>query len=275
MILDCHIHSSVGKPNPKRLMAEMKQGGIDGGVVISLPPACFVHFKGPNKPQQRLETVMKWTAGAKTLFPFYWIDPTEKDAVAQVKAAVKAGIAGFKTICNHFYPGDTAAMDTYRDIAKANKPLLFHSGILWDGQNSSKYNRPAEFEALIDVPKLRFALAHISWPWVDECIALYGKFQAAHASRPDPSCEMFIDTTPGTPEIYRREALTKIFTVGYRVADNVLFGTDASTGEYGYEWAKVWLCRDQDIYRSVNLDQAGQDKVFYKNLLRFLGRKAI
>lgn len=28
---------------------------------------------------------------------------------------------------------------------------------------------------------------------------------------------MFLDLTPGTPEIYRRDLLTKLFTIGYDV----------------------------------------------------------
>jgi hypothetical protein len=106
--------------------------------------------------------------------------------------------------------------------------MLFHSGILYDGRDTSRYNRPAEFECLLDVPGLRFAMAHISWPWCDEMIALYGKFQAAHGSRADVP-ELFIDTTPGTPAIYRRDALTKVFTVGFDVKHNVLFGSDSVT----------------------------------------------
>ena len=71
---------------------------------------------------------------------------------------------------------------------------------------------------------MRFSLAHISWPWCDELIAAYGKILNASASRADYRGEMFVDITPGTPTIYRREALTKLFTVGYDIQDNVIFG---------------------------------------------------
>jgi predicted TIM-barrel fold metal-dependent hydrolase len=207
------------------------------------------------------------------LYPFYWIDPTEGDALEQVRRAVLQGIKGFKVICNHFYPGDAKAMPVYRAIAEANRPLMFHSGILWDGTSSSKYNRPSEFEAMIDVPKLRFSLAHISWPWVDECLAVYGKFQHTRATRKDVSCEMFIDTTPGTPPIYRREALTKIFTIGYNVADNVWFGSDGCSSWYTMDWVPPLIKGDTEIYESIGLDAAARDKVFHKNLLRFIGEQ--
>ena len=58
-------------------------------------------------------------------------------------------------------------MKVYNEIAKHEKPVLFHSGILWDGLNSSSTTSP-RFEALLEVNGLKFALAHVSWPWHDE-----------------------------------------------------------------------------------------------------------
>ncbi len=115
-------------------------------------------------------------------------------------------------MCSRFYPGDSRAIKVYKAIAERRKPILFHSGILFDGQDSSRFNRPFEFEALINIEGLRFALAHISWPWHDECIAVYGKLLCVRNSRPGVMDEMFIDTTPGTPAIYREEVLTKLLS---------------------------------------------------------------
>jgi predicted TIM-barrel fold metal-dependent hydrolase len=163
-------------------------------------------------------------------------------------------------------------MDIWRKIAAAGKPMLFHSGILWDGTVSSKYCRPVEFEAMLDVPKLRFALAHISWPWVDECLAVYGKFQQALAKRPELSCEMFIDCTPGTPPIYRKEALTKIWTIGYMLENNVLFGTDGGNRHYPREWKATRLAIDDAIYDELALKPEIRQKIYHGNLLRWLGK---
>ena len=63
-----------------------------------------------------------------------------------------------------------------KEIAKLNVPVIFHTGILWDGRVSSNYNRPLHWESLLPITNLRFSMGHCSWPWVDECIALYGKF---------------------------------------------------------------------------------------------------
>ncbi len=274
MILDAHVHSKEGPVEQARFLAELKACGVDGAVITSLRPKCFKAVGHTASPEERLKLILEWTKGAPTLFPFYYLDPTEPSAVKQVKRASKAGIAGFKIICTHFYPGDRRAMETYAAIAETGRPILFHSGILWDGTNSSKYQRPSEFEAMLDVPKVKFALAHISWPWVDECIAVYGKFESALRTRGDLSCEMFIDLTPGTPRIYREEALRKIFTVGYQVADNVLFGTDGTTLWYPTDWAPYWIRRDNEIYDSIRLAKDVRRKVFTGNLKRFLGLDA-
>ncbi len=109
--------------------------------------------------------------------------------------------------------------------------------------NKSTYCHLLEYECLLEVDNLRFALAHVSWPWHDTAIALYGKFLNAMTKR-NIRCEMFIDTTPGTPEIYREEVLTKLYRVGYDVADNVMFGTDSSANSYNTKWSLDWQQRD-------------------------------
>ena len=287
MILDGHIHIGRGDPNPTDLAEKMQVAGAAGGVIISMPPVCFLPsddrvpsdarpddmpvWGAPAAADERLDNLFAWTDGPAEFFPFFWIDPTEDDAVDQVARAVERGVAGFKVICSHHYPGDERAMGVYRAIAEADKPMLFHSGILWDGKPSSNYSRPAGFEDLLPVPRLRFALAHISWPWCDECLAVYGKFRAAKQRRPSLSCEMFIDTTRGTPLIYRRDALTKLFTVGYELEGNVFFGSDCMTGSYGVERTRDTIRFDRDVLAELGLSDAVQEQVFSGNLRRFLG----
>ena len=161
-------------------------------------------------------------------------------------------------------------MKVYRAIAETGRPILFHSGILWDGKSSSAYNRPAEFEALLEVQNLRFSLAHISWPWCDELIALYGKFSNAKKIRDDVTCEMFVDTTPGTPEIYRRDALTKLFSAGYDVRNNVFFGSDCTIEDYNTKWASEWISRDTEILKTIGLPDGDVSKILGGNILNFI-----
>lgn len=271
MILDGHIHIAEGPVNHEGFIKKLKSAGIDGGVILSLPPSSFKVNKLVYTSEERLDNLFAWQGSKSELYPFYWIDPMEHDAKEQVQLAHEYGVSGYKIICNKFYPNDRTAIEVYKEIAKTKKPLLFHSGILWDGQPSSKYNRPGEFEALLEINGLKFALAHVSWPWHDECIAVYGKFLHAYTVRPELSVEMFIDLTPGTPPIYRQEVLTKIFTVGYNIEQNVLFGLDSITNNYDHKLAKEWIGRDNEIYKSLGLDMGVIVNIYSENLKRFLG----
>ena len=137
-----------------------------------------------------MDKAIEWCSGSPLIYPFYWIDPGAPDAVELVDMAVEKGFYGFKVIRGSGKPVDSRTLRCYRQMAKHGKPVTFHSGILWDGQDSSDNFRPANWEGLLEVPHLRFCLAHVSWPWYDECIAVYGKLLNAtahegHASAPN------------------------------------------------------------------------------------------
>lgn len=273
MILDGHIHIEGDMESRSLFLERIAEAGVGGGLVISQSPNCFRPGAAPGdirSAEKRLDGLFSRVSGVPGLYPFFWIDPTEADAEEQVDMACARGVLGFKVICDHYYPYEDRLMSVFRRIGAVGKPILFHSGILWDGKFSSLYNRPANFEALIGVEGLRFSLAHASWPWCDECIALYGKFQNAHTGG-GAGAEMFIDITPGTPEIYRRELLTKLFTVGYDVENNIVFGVDCLFDDYKSTWAKKWIEIDNRIYKDLNLSNQVVDKVFAGNLLRFIG----
>lgn len=266
-----HIYEAEGDRDD--FLRRLRAAGVDGGVVISLAPACFTLVGERCSNARRLENLLWWCAASPNLYPFYWIDPLERDALQQVSRAVRAGVRGFKVICGRHYPGDPRAMRVYRAMAAAQRPLLLHSGILWDGQPSSQYNRPVEFEPLLEIPGLRFALAHMSWPWCDECLAVYGKLQNARQRRGGRCAEMFIDLTPGTPLIYRRDALRRLFTIGNVEADHVIFGSDASTVGYDVAGVRRWMRFDRAAYRRLGLSRAAVASVFGGSLRRLLGRE--
>ena len=274
MILDGHIHIGKGPEDRADFVQRLQSAGIAGGVVISLPPPSFAETAGAPSVDERLDNLLFWVENQPDLYPFFWIDPLEDAAIEQVQQAVERGVVGFKVICSSFFAGDARALRVFRAISQAKKPILFHSGILWDGRPSAPYNQPAQFEALLEVEGLRFALAHISWPWCDELIAVYGKFLNAYARRPDFSVEMFIDLTPGTPPIYRAEVLTKLLTVGYDVGRNIIFGTDCHTNDYNGAWTQEWIRRDREIYQSLGLSEDGIEQIFSENLRQFIAPSA-
>ena len=270
MRYDAHIHHADGKCSPAQFVEKLSAAGIDGGAVFSQSPVAAFERDGIVHPAGvRIENVMAFTAGRETLYPFFFIDPTEADAPKQVDMALAAGIAGFKTICTHFYPNDPRAIEVYHRVAASGKPYLFHSGILFDGANASgDFNRPCNFEVLLRVPRLRFALAHVGWPWCDECIAVYAKCQHLRSVMdPHDAPEMFIDTTPGTPPSYRKSLLRKLIAMGAQ--DHMLWGSDATTG-YDDRMAISIRARDEGIMDKADAPEDMLERWYDKNFMRFL-----
>ena len=281
MRIDCHIHSNVADADRTDIISNMKAGGFDGGIIFSQSPSGM--FGDSPAPEKRMDAVLKICYGHKYLFPFYWINPTEPDALEQVELAGNKGLMGYKIICSAHYPCDERAMSVYKKIAEQGKPVMFHSGILYDGRNASgNYNRPCGFEGLLSVDGLRFSLAHVSWPWTDECTAVYGKFNSAlgHSKPDSPAGEMFIDLTPGTPKPYRKPMYEKLLFSGYNIKKNLLYGIDNSTGPYSPNYSKSFLDLDEEIFEEfektggmfgVKLDDDFREYLYYKNAIRFIG----
>lgn len=277
MIIDCHVHSGPKPQSKEELIKQLDIAGVDRIVLLSFHPASFCReeciegeiFGKPLASEAALAQVMLWASFSDRVIPFYWIDPLEEDALDQVDKAVAAGIAGFKVICNRHFPGEKRPMQVWERIAKANKPILFHSGILYGNGPWSQFNRPVGFEPLLEIPALRFALAHVSWPWCDENLAVYG-FSRSRKEHGTTSAEMFIDTTPGTPKIYRNEVFHKIYNIGYDIEDNVIFGTDCSNNGYSSDYVKEILAMDKEALDNAGVSQGQREKYYGKNFLRFL-----
>ena len=269
-IFDIHIHANNTKATPDLLLNSMEKTGIFGGCIFSNWPDRSDTIRGTSF-DERLSEVLAWTKGYEDrLFPVIWIHPYEENIIENIRKAVENGICGFKIICDDFYVYEEKCLEVLREIASLDKPVFFHSGILWDGKESSKYNRPVHWEALVNIEGLRFSMGHCSWPWIDECIALYGQFlNASTVRRP---AEMFFDLTPGTPEIYRKELLEKLYTVGYDIGNNVMFGTDSSADTYSPVWPGKWLDIDTKILEKLGVSKANMENLYYNNLMRFLGK---
>jgi uncharacterized protein len=93
------------------------------------------------------------------------------------------GLRGVKMIPTHWYPNDPHIVPLYQEIAKLGMYVVFHAGIFMDGQQGS-YCRPTFFEGIRQAPDLKVQLAHLGWPWVDECIAVLNMESNIHDSDP-------------------------------------------------------------------------------------------
>ena len=129
------------------------------------------------------------------LFGFCVLNPVPQLAGGSFKKAVdlmieevrrcyhELGLRGVKMIPTHWYPNDPQIVPLYQEIAKLGMYVVFHAGIFMDGQQGS-FCRPTYFEGIRQVPELKVQLAHLGWPWVDECIAVLNMESNIHGSDP-------------------------------------------------------------------------------------------
>jgi predicted TIM-barrel fold metal-dependent hydrolase len=282
---DCHLHFLPGygpvEP-PDSFVRKAAAAGITGGTVMSMPPESF---KGPAAPwQERLEQVLDYCAQTPGFHPFFWFDPTEKDAFEQISCAAEKGVWGFKVISNHFYPEE--CLKEFTAVAETGLPIHFHSGILYDTRVSGKFLRPMNFECLMTVPELRFALAHLGNPWVDEYVMLYAKFNAARIIDPEKCTHrMFIDLTPGVSRFRRGDALRMLLLPGHSdPSEDIIWGSDSLLHNYDTKRAETFMDFDRTQINEIikeshaapglylQLPDDLWEKISGKNLAAFYGR---
>ncbi len=270
-IIDMHIHMGP-VPEQGDILDNMAKAGVYGGCIFSPRPKQHNPVTGMDF-EPRLEAVLKFCEGRRDrLFPILWIDPREDNILANIDKAIEDGIDGFKIICSTLFVYEEESIEVLKYIASKGKPVFFHSGILWDGKVSSAYNRPMNWESLLHIEGLRFSMGHCSWPWMDECIAMYGKFLNSDNKGTTKHAEMFLDITPGTPDIYREELMAKLFTIGYDFNHNLMFGTDTYAEKYSSSWAAHWLETDRKLMDKFGVCKAVRENIYYNNVLRFLGK---
>jgi predicted TIM-barrel fold metal-dependent hydrolase len=123
-------------------------------------------------------------ANADVLIPFASVDPHKgKLGVREARRLIaEHGVRGFKFHPNTqaFWPNDRAHYPLYEAIAEAGLVALFHTGqtgigagLPGGGGVRLKYSNPmCVDDVAADFPELKIVLAHPSFPWQDEALAV-------------------------------------------------------------------------------------------------------
>ena len=162
-------------------------------------------------------------ANPDVLIPFASIDPHKgKLGVREARRLIAAGVRGFKFHPNTqaFWPNDRAHYPLYDVIAQAGLIALFHTGQTGIGAGMPggggvrlKYSNPmCVDDVAADFPDLKIILAHPSFPWQEEALAV-----ATH--KPN----VYIDLSGWSPK-YFPEILVRYTNTLLR--HKVLFGSD-------------------------------------------------
>ena len=157
------------------------------------------------------------------LIPFASVEPHKgKLAVREAQELIDAGARGFKFHPNTqaFWPNDRAWYPLYEVIAEAGLIALFHSGTTGIGAGMPggggvrlKYSNPmCVDDVAADFPELDIILAHPSFPWQDEALAI-----AVH--KPN----VYIDLSGWSPK-YFPENLIRY--TNSQLKHKMLFGSD-------------------------------------------------
>jgi predicted TIM-barrel fold metal-dependent hydrolase len=158
------------------------------------------------------------------LIPFASIDPARGRAgVRRVRRLVEEyGVRGFKFHPNvqAFFPNDRAVYPLYEAIEQCGAIALFHTGQTGIGAGAPggggirlKYSNPLFVDDVAaDFPQLSIILAHPSFPWQDEALAV-----ATHKPR------VHIDLSGWSPKYFPPQLVQYANTL---LKDKVLFGTD-------------------------------------------------
>jgi uncharacterized protein len=163
-------------------------------------------------------------ANPDVLIPFASIDPHKgKLGVREARRLIEEdGVRGFKFHPNTqaFFPDDRDFYPLYEVIAEAGLIALFHSGQTGIGAGMPggagvrlKYSNPMHVDDVAaDFPELDIILAHPSFPWQDEALAI-----AVH--KPN----VYIDLSGWSPK-YFPEILVRY--TNSLLKEKVLFGSD-------------------------------------------------
>lgn len=197
---------------------------------------------------------------ADVLIPFASVDPhLGQAAVREVHRLVDThGIRGFKFHPNTqaFFPNDRTMYPVYEAIAEHGRIALFHTGQTGIGANAAggggirlKYSNPMHVDDVaVDFPDLDIILAHPSFPWQDEALAV-----ATHKPR------VHIDLSGWSPKYFPPQLVRYANTL---LSDKVLFGSD-----YPMITPDRWL-RD---FASLDVRPEVRPKILKHNAARLLG----
>jgi predicted TIM-barrel fold metal-dependent hydrolase len=163
------------------------------------------------------------SANPDVLIPFGSVDPHKgKLGVRMARELIDAGVRGFKFHPNTqaFWPNDRDFYPLYEVIAEAGLIALFHSGTTGIGAGMPgggrvrlKYSNPMCIDDVAaDFPELDIILAHPSFPWQEEALAI-----AVH--KPN----VYIDLSGWSPK-YFPEILIQYTNT--RLKNKMLFGSD-------------------------------------------------
>jgi uncharacterized protein len=242
--IDVHTHAEVGSDGHQSLPAELMAGSATyfkvtgsrtptisdlaayyrerrmGAVVFTVDAETATG----HPPVSNEDVAEACARNADVLIPFASVDPWNGRAAVKAARRLVADhkIRGFKfhPSLQAFHPNDPMAYPLYEALQELGMVALFHSGqtgigagVRGGGGIRLKYANPLALDDVAaDFPDLRIVIAHPSFPWQDEALAV-----ATHKPL------VYIDLSGWSPKYFPPQLVRYANTL---LKDKVLFGSD-------------------------------------------------
>jgi predicted TIM-barrel fold metal-dependent hydrolase len=179
--------------------------------------------RDPARPTNE-EVATRASANPDVIIPFASIDPARgAEGVREAQRLIdEYGVRGFKfhPSAQEFQPNDHLAYPLYEVIQAAGLPALFHTGQTGAGAKQRggggirlAYSNPIYLDDVaVDFPDMPIVLAHPSFPWQEEALAV-----ATHKP------QVYIDLSGWSPKYFPPILVQYANTL---LKEKVLFGTD-------------------------------------------------
>jgi predicted TIM-barrel fold metal-dependent hydrolase len=277
--IDVHVHAEVSAQGQDALSPELLEASRARFKADRRPPtlpematyyrdrrmACVVFSvdaeAATGVPGVPNEEVAKAAAdNPDVMIPFASINPARGQAgVRQARRLVtEFGIRGFKfhPSVQAFYPNDRIAYPLYEAIEELGVPTVFHTGqsgigagVRGGGGIRLKYSNPLFIDDVaVDFPDLPIVLAHPSFPWQDEALAVATHKPLVH-----------IDLSGWSPKYFPPQLIQYANTL---LQDKVLFGSD-----YPLITPDRWLAD----FDALPIKPEVRAKILKDNAVRLLG----
>ncbi|HUS91590.1 MAG TPA: amidohydrolase family protein [Phycisphaerae bacterium] len=252
-IVDCHVHQHA-PAEADGVLRDMDANGVERILVCS--PQERVSL--PKTRENLLLTRKLFEAAPDRIGGLAWIEPTLPGARGLAREALaEMGFVGIKIIPDHWYAYEPRLEPFWETMHELRASILFHTGILYGNDDGSRFCRPLWLEKLLHYPNIRFAMAHISWPWCEECLAVMGRMRAA-AGYGKARWQSYVDITRGTPAHIREQALAN--AVSFCGPERIMFGTDSRVPD-GLAKQAEHIEIDLGIFRKLGLDEAQIERI--------------
>ena len=242
--IDMHTHAEVSRSGAPSLPPELMEASaryfkVSGDRTLSVPEIAAYYRERRmaavvftvdaetalgHAPVPSDEVAEDCAANADVLIPFGSVDPWRgRAAIRWARVLVEEyGVRGFKfhPSLQAFHPNDPMCYPLYDCLQELGSVALFHSGqtgigagVPGGGRIRLKYANPLTLDDVAaDFPALKIVIAHPSFPWQDEALAVATHKPLVH-----------IDLSGWSPKYFPPQLVRYANTL---LADKVLFGSD-------------------------------------------------